>query len=377
MAPLEAGAFLRSPVLSWRGKARAGLDLVLPRGPATEQSLSSLVRRRFGDELLDRLAQPLAAGIYGADPARLSLDATLPRFVQAERDARSVVVGLRRRQRQLAAVRTGADPSTTAGVRYGMFVSFATGMERLTEVLAATLGPRITTGRAVTAIEPCEQGFRVFDGIGQLEVDGVIVAVPLRVAATLLRPHLPRASALLDGIELGSTATVTVLLDRAAIPHPLDAYGFVVPVVERRTALAATWVSRKWPDRAPAEKELIRVFFGGSARPEVPRWSGDDLVAAARRELRELLGVTAPPALVRVDRWLDAMPQYAIGHRTRAAAVVDAVAGLGPLRLGGTALWGVGIPDAVREGESAAEEIVATLRHRAGLLSTRARATKG
>jgi oxygen-dependent protoporphyrinogen oxidase len=356
MAPLEVASFLRSPILSWPAKSRAGLELVLPRGHDPDESLRSFVTRRFGKELFERLAQPLVGGIYGADPARLSLRATMPRFVDMEQEARSVAMGLGSKQR--AAKKQGGGDSAS-GARYGLFVNFEGGSQTLIDALVGALArAKLETSADVTRLERSGEGFRVVTAGGAIDADAVIVALPAWAAAPLLRPHDDELAGLLGGIAYGSSATVTMAFERDAIEHPLDAYGYVTPTVERRTALASTWASRKWKGRAPEGMELIRVFLGGYSRPEVARWPTEDLVRAARREVRELVGARGEPALVRVQRYLDAMPQYEVGHRALVRRIEARVAGLPNLALAGNAYRGVGVPDAIHQGERAAEAIV-------------------
>lgn len=362
MAPTDPVAFLRTPILGPWGKIRAAADLVLPRrrglgeeGEDDDESLASFVRRRFGAELLDRLAQPLVGGIYGADPERLSLAATMPRFIEAERDHRSVALALRRRRRSNA--REGA-----SGARYGLFVSFGQGMGRLTEALAEALGDRLEVDAPVGALTPAEGGgwdVRVAgDRPGTIRARRVIVALPAHGAAQLLGPLDPGLGSALEAIPYGDAATVTFAWRREEIPHPLDAYGFVVPSREGRGLLASTWASQKWAGRAPEGFVLIRAFLGGYAHPGLCERDDDHLIDLARRELRDLLGVEAAPTLTRVQRWLRAMPQYLVGHRGRVAAIEDAVRRQPGLDLAGNAYRGVGIPDAIRDGQRAAQEIL-------------------
>ena len=211
-------------------------------------------------EVFERLAQPLVGGIYGADPYRLSLRATMPRFVEAERVHRSVTLGLLRSARA-AGPREGA-----SGARYGLFVAFRRGMATLVDSLTGALGPRVRTNAQVAALAPQEGGgYRVALSDGSaLAAEGVVLALPPAPMARLLVPIDAHASALVGGIALGSAATVTLAYRRADVPHALDAYGWVVPAIERRPSLAATFASVKYAGRAPEGWVLVRVFFGGA-----------------------------------------------------------------------------------------------------------------
>jgi len=362
LAPMRAWPFLRSPILTWRGKARAALDLVLPRGHVDDESLADFVTRRFGAELLDRLAQPLVSGIYGAPAEKLSLEATMPRFVEMEREARSVTLALRRRQKRAARGGEGRGAEEASGARYGLFISFRQGNQMLVDALGAALGPRVRLRTKVERLATGDGRFRVGTADEELEADAVIVALPAHRAAALLGEAAAEVASALEAIPYGSAATVTFAYRREQIAHPLDAYGFVVPAIEQKAVLASTWLSRKWPGRAPSGMELIRVFLGGTGRPDAPRWDDDALVAAAREELEELIGASGEPSLVRIDRHLDAMPHYYVGHARRVADIRERVASRPGLYLAGNAYEGVGIPDSVRVGEAAAESAISRAR---------------
>jgi oxygen-dependent protoporphyrinogen oxidase len=161
----------------------------------------------------------------------------------------------------------------------------------------------------------------------------------------------------LEAIEHGSSATVTLAWRRSDVPHPLDAYGFVVPTIERRPTLASTWMTSKWPGRAPDGIALLRVFLGGAGRADPTGEDDASLALTARAELGDLIGVRVEPLLVRVDRFVRAMPQYEVGHLARVASLDARAAALPAFALAGTAYHGVGIPDAVKSGEAAAERI--------------------
>ncbi len=342
MAPIELGAFLRSPILSPAGRLRAALEVLAPRRcPDDDESLGSFVRRRFGRELLERLAQPLAAGIYGADPDHLSLRATMPRFLHEERRMGSVTLGLRERAR-----RSGAD---ARGVRYGLFASFDRGMQTLIDAAVERLGGRLRLGVAATALTRHGEGVELEVGGERLAADAVVLALPAPAQARLLGPLEPDLGARLFAIPHGSCATVTLGWDAPALDPRLDGYGFVVPKLEGRPSMAATFASKKWAGRAPEGGELVRVFLPGEPS------SDDDAVATARAELRALASVTREPVIARVERHVRAMPVYEVGHEARARHISDAArARLPRVRLAGNGLFGVGIPDAIKAGETAA-----------------------
>jgi oxygen-dependent protoporphyrinogen oxidase len=351
MAPTRWGAWARTPIVSFWGKLRAALETVVPRARGGEESLARFVERRFGREVLDRLAQPLVGGIYGGDPERLSLEATMPRFVEMERAHGSVIRGMRARRRR-------ATEQAASGARYGLFVAFDRGMQVLVDALAERLGERLRTATPVEGLERRDGGWTVRAGGERFEADRVVLALPAWRAAALVAPHHARLADALDAIPYGSAATVTFAWPREAVPHPMDAFGFVVPSVERRSILAATFSSVKWPGRAPAGEVLLRVFIGGAHAPDAADLDDETLVALARRELRALMGIEAAPRFSLVARYRRCMPQYQLGHRARADAIEAMQRELPGLRLAGNAYRGVGIPDTIRYAETVADELL-------------------
>jgi oxygen-dependent protoporphyrinogen oxidase len=355
LAPTRVWPVLRSPLLSWPGKLRMGLDLLLPRGPAAaDESLGAFVRRRLGREALERIAQPLAAGIYTADPDRLSLAATMPRFLALEREHRSLILGLRRSA-------TARERAGASGARWTLFVTLAGGMGELVDALAARLpAGAVRLGRAATALAR-ERGrwrVRLADG-DALDADAVVLAGPAYATAALVGDLDPPLARALDGIAYASSAVVALAYPRAAIRHPLDAFGFVVPRTEGRATLACTFSSVKYPERAPEGFALLRAFVGGALGADLLAQEDAALARAAGGDLAELLGIAGDPVLQRVWRHPRAMPQYAVGHLERVAAIERRAAGLPGVALAGGGYRGVGLADAVRSGEAAAEGLAA------------------
>jgi len=356
LAPTKLGPFVRSGLFSWPGKLRMALDLVMPRGTRDDESLGAFVRRRLGREALERVAQPLVAGIYTADPDDLSLTATMPRFSELERRERSIILGLWRANRR--APQTG-----TSGARWSLFVTFQNGMEEMVTSIASRLpaGAVLLKQRA-DGIERRGQSWRVVGGLGPaLEADHVIVAAESYTASRLLRYVDPALATLLGEIPYASSATVTFGYRRADVPHALDGFGIVVPQTERRSVFACTFSSVKYPGRAPEGHVLLRCFVGGALNERVLESDDSTLVAGVRNELREALGITAEPLLSRVARWTKAMPQYHVGHAGRVEMIERCAAALPGLHLAGGAYRGVGIADCVRSGEAAAERVVGAL----------------
>jgi oxygen-dependent protoporphyrinogen oxidase len=303
--------------------------------------------------VLARVAQALAGGIYTADPAQLSMDATMPRFVAMERRYGSVIKGLR------ALEQARADKNAqVSGARWTLFQSFRNGMAMLPEALAVRLGNSIRKSAEVVAISRDGSRLRLACANGTYdEADAVIVAAPAYAAAQMLSQIAPRAATLLAEISYASAATVNLTWRASDFPRPPEAFGFVVPAAERRKIIAGSFSSFKFEGRAPDDSILARAFVGGVMSREMMHLNDDQIVAAVRDEFRDLLGVSATPTNVEVRRWPDSMPQYTVGHLARIEAIERAVADIPEVELAGAGYRGVGIPDCVRSGEQAADAI--------------------
>ena len=361
MAPTKILPMVTTPLFSWPGKFRMGLEWFLPpRQENEDESLASFVTRRFGREALDRLVQPLISGIYTARPEKLSLAATMPRFIELEKKYGSVIKGMRAAGRQRK--------NTGSGARYGMFVTFKNGLVTLIEKLRGRLdGAEFLLGHQVTTIreEISKNGVPSWQIITKngpiLQASGVIIAGPSKHASKLLKETDPTLSRQLSSIPYASSAVLHLGYERNQIDHPLDAFGFVVPVVENKNIIAASFSSVKYGGRAPVGKVLIRAFMGGALRPDMVERDDSALERLALRDLRELLGIHGDPLFSVVSRWPDSMAQYEVNHMMRATAIRDRVGRHKGLGICGNGFEGVGIPDCVRDGERAAEAVLKDL----------------
>lgn len=355
LAPSRIWPFLTTDIFTLVGKIRMAGDLVLPRRTTNglaDESLSSFVRRRLGREALERMAQPMVGGIYTADPETLSLRATLPRFLDMERDHRSVVLAMLRKARS----QKKEEKSGTSGARYGLFLSFDQGMEVLVKTLARAIERcEVRVNTRVVAIER-DRGWKLQTDKGDsIEAEAICLAVPAYIAAQLLTNLNQTLAAQLAQIKYASTATINFAYRRDAIQHPLDGFGFVVPFVERRSLIACTFSSVKFPGRAPDDGVLLRAFVGGALQPEMFALEESEMLARVEGDLQELLGITAKPLFTEVSKWQNSMPQYEVGHLDRVASIEKSVRELPSLTLAGNAYRGAGIPDCIRSGETAAQ----------------------
>jgi protoporphyrinogen/coproporphyrinogen III oxidase len=358
LAPTRFWPFVQTPLFSLSGKLRMAAEIFLPRGAMDgDESLGAFVRRRFGAEALDRVAQPLVGGIYAADPDQLSLSATMPRFKEMERAYRSVILSMVSDQRRRARNR-----ETGSGARWSLFVTLAGGMQELVESIASRLPQgcvRLSTPITELIRDTDKKLWKITTGANEShEADGVILATPSFQTARLLGGVASGTADDLKQITHASTATVSLAFRQKDFPRKLDSFGFVVPAIEQRKIMACTFSSLKYPRRAPEGYVLLRSFVGGSLQPDLFQDDDATMVKNVRAELASLLGVTAQPFFSRLWRHPDSMPQYAVGHDSRIKRIEANLDRFPTLALAGSAYHGVGISDCVRTGEEAAEKII-------------------
>ena len=350
LAPSRIWPFIATDVFTMTGKLRMAADLFLPRkdaNGATDESLASFVRRRLGTEALERMAQPMVGGIYTADPETLSLRATLPRFLEMEREHRSLILAMLRQGR---AAKRG-----TSGARYSLFLSFDRGMQVLVDALSQ-IKADIRLNTRVKALKRDGPTWTITTDTGErIKADTVCLAVPAYVAASLLNETTETLASKLRQIKYASTATINLAYKRAAVAHPLNGFGFVVPFVEKRSLIACTFSSVKFAGRAPDDHVLLRAFAGGALQPEIFALDEAEMAQRVEADLRELLGISEAPLFVEVAKWERSMPQYEVDHLDRVKEIENVLQELPGLTLAGNAYHGAGIPDCIRSGEAAAE----------------------
>jgi oxygen-dependent protoporphyrinogen oxidase len=356
---VPAGLFglARSPLLSWPGKLRAALEPALPRRDVGD-SLGRLIRSRFGDEVAERLVDPLVGGINAGDADRLSL-ASVPQIAAVAARSRSVLVGLR------------AQPVAPRGPDHPVFVTPRAGLGALVDALSGRIvaaGGDVRTATGVTALEPAGSGAWRLTGVGPHGAafaslfDAVLLGTPAHAAAPLLATVSPAAARLAGAIEHASVVMVTVAYPAAAVPRALDASGHLVPKPVQRHVTAASWASTKWAHwRAPGQV-LFRVSVGRFGDEHAVDLPDAEVLAAVSGDLYEQLGIDAEPTAVRITRWPKSFPQYEPGHAGRVAAIEQALEHDAPgVTVAGAAYRGVGIPACINQGQQAAAAVLRRL----------------
>lgn len=363
--PTRLGPLVRTPLLTWGHKARAGLDLVLPRQlDGTDTSVGRLLRARLGDGVVERFAQPLVGGIYGAGVDELSLDAVLPTLRTAEAEHRSLVVAslTQGRATRRAARRAGPGRTGTGRGAGSPFRSLRHGLgsvvDRLGEELTA-LGVDVRTGTAVAALHRDGAG-RTTATLGEgshVTADAVVLAVGAPAMAGLLGPHAPVAAAALAAIPQGSTTLVTLAYDRAALPAGTQGQGWLEAGAAPISGVTIS--SAKWPGRAPDDAVLLRAFVPGRLGP-LAAAPDEVLLPTVADHVGRVLGAVRGPTRSWVTRWHGAMPVYTVGHLARVSAVESAVGALAGWHVAGSALHGVGIPECIGDGRRAGRAAAGT-----------------
>ena len=355
VAPARVLPVLRSHLLSWPGKLRMGMEYWIPprSADAPEESLAGFVRRRLGQEALDKIATPLMAGIHAADPERLSLRSTFPVFYEMEQKHGSLLRAmLHRRQAQKIQPAKKLRTSTPTS----MFVTLRGGLQQMTDAMAAQLEPGVLQlGVSVASITRRDGQYVLTQSDGQrLRADAVILTTPAYAAAQVVQTLDARLAETLRAIRYVSTATVSLAYRRSEVPHALDGYGFVIPRTEHRSITACSWSSVKFPGRAPEGYTLLRVFLGGAGAEHLAEQGETELIERARVELRTTMGIAAHPQWATAHCWWKANPQYELGHAVLVAEAEGLAARHAGLQLAGAAYHGAGIPDCIRSGNEAA-----------------------
>lgn len=365
MIPSDISSILRSRLISWLGKARMGLDFLLPAkndnsdktGAGGDESLGAFISRRLGREAYENLIEPLMSGIYAGDGDALSLASTFPYLRDLEIQYGSLTRGALEMHKK--------NGKSLPGSR-SAFLTPTTGLAEIVEALLENLKSKVIlrlNTHATRITRNLEHGtWHVTLDTETLETDALILATPAYISGQLLASFDPELASTLKSIPYASTATVSLAYRLSDIPRELDGYGYLIPRRAGRTALACTWTSTKFPHRAPEGYALIRVFIGraGQALPS-PTGSGGrgdgELLEVAKVELKLTLGITAEPLVARVFLWDKAMPQYNLGHPEKLKQIDAALEKHPGLALAGNGYRGIGIPDCIHSGELAVEKI--------------------
>ena len=351
--PASLRTLATTPVLSATGKLRTAAEALGRRrlsGP--DVSVGAFARARFGDQVLDRLVDPLLSGTRAGDVDEMSLAAGIPSVDAAARSHRSTLLGLRRARK-------------AAGSSKPRFYAPQGGMRRLVAMLEAAMpSVQIHLGTTVNAIENEAAGrFRLSTSSGSLDVDGVVVTAPSHAAAEMLRPLSKTAAAELGRIAHAPSTVVNLLFPAGSVRLPEGGSGVLIPTSERMALSGCTWFSRKWPHAEPSDGSItVRCFVGRGSRNPALDLGDEDLTEALVSELGRFVRLAEPPMAGKVTRWDRGLPRYKVGHLDRVARIEKELTASPRVRLAGASLRGSGIPDCIAQAETAAAAVLEQLR---------------
>lgn len=360
LVPAKFLPFVTSGLFTLCGKLRMALEVFIPRKKNdSDETLEGFVTRRFGRELLDMIAEPLIAGIHSADPEKMSIQSSFPRFHQMEKEHGSLTRATLAARKKMNAMMKRRDPGLP---QRSFFISFRNGMyEFIEKIMERIKGIRIDTGCEVTSITKNDYGrftVHLADGNG-ITADSVVVTTPAYVSSKLLKGLNSVMSASMEKIPYIKTGIVTIVYKKTDIENVLPrAFGFLVPGVEKRKIMAATFTSLKWPNRCPDDHIMIRCFVGGKENQRLVEQSDETLLNIVRNELKSIIGLDATPETYRIFRWIDNMPQYNIGHSNLIETINRGMKENKGLYVTGSAYNGIGIPDCINNAEITAKKIV-------------------
>jgi len=361
MVPTSFMPFIKSPLISWPGKIRMAMDYFIPRKQSQqEESLAEFVRRRLGNEALEKIAEPLVAGIHAGTPETMGLKSTFPRFLQMEEEHGSLIRGMLARRKMALQWQKKEGPKRT------MFLTLQDGLGEWIDCLKERLGDEtFCLETKVVGVEKIgEVAYRVKLSDGTFrEADAVVFATPSFATAKVIRGLDPKLSEILISIPYVSSATVSLAYRPGQIRRPLDAFGFIIPRTEKRKIMASTWTSVKFNHRAPKDAVLLRAFVGGANNEELVSLDDEEMLGVVREELRDIMGVEGDPILTRIYRWEKSMPQYLVGHLEKVAHIEERTDLQPGLFLTGCAYKGIGISDSVHDAEITAERALAYLKN--------------
>jgi protoporphyrinogen/coproporphyrinogen III oxidase len=358
MIPTKFIPFIFSPLFSWWGKIRMGMDLFIPKKKGNDdESLASFVRRRMGKEALEKMAEPMLAGIYASDPELMSINSTFPMFVQTEQKYRSLIIGmLERKRQQMIRQPKGKQP-------FSLFMTLKNGLDEMVETLVKkAININFRAGTKVMDLSRAEEGWKLTLNDGSfINADAIILATPAKISALLLEQVSPKVASLLNRIKYVSTATVSIGYKKEGFPHKLDGFGFVVPKKEGKRILACTWTSSKFPERVPEKHVMLRCFVGGAMREELAELEENEIGNMVREELLDIMGIDCKPVFLKVFKYKKSNVQYQLGHAALIESIRKELELLPGLFVTGSAYTGIGIPDCIRDGEYAAKEAIELL----------------
>jgi oxygen-dependent protoporphyrinogen oxidase len=361
--PETPQAFFSSNLLSLPGRLRILWEPFAAGPPAgADESLGDFARRRLGSEALEKLLDPMVTGIYAGDPDRMSLRSCFPLIHELELKYGGLVKGMISLQRERR--RAGEKREMSAGPG-GVLMSFDSGVQTLTDILAERLSEGLHTGVAVENVRRRDGKFLLSlvenTQRGEIDTDALVLATPAYAAAAALGALDPQISEALSAIPYSPVSVVALGYEQTALGNSLDGFGFLIPRLEKRKILGALWDSSVFPNRAPQGRALIRAMVGGVRNPDLAALPEGALVGLTRAELAATMGVSADPVLARCFFHEKGIPQYLVGHGKVLDRIDARLAAYPCLYLNSNAYRGIALNDCVLQSRLTAERIAREL----------------
>jgi oxygen-dependent protoporphyrinogen oxidase len=353
--PTQLTPFIKTGLFSPAGKLRAAADLMLPRSNIVgDQSLGTFFRRRLGNEVVDRLIEPLLSGIYAGDLDKLSLMSTFPQFYETEKKYRSLILGMKKS--------TPTKPKRPTTEKQGVFLTLKDGLESLVFQLEKEIGSQnIMKDTAVKSIKKVESDYHIQLETGQkIVAQSVLATTPHNTTVNLFQdcdvfqdfPNMPATT----------VATVAMAFQAESIEINHDGTGFVVARDSDYTITACTWTHKKWPHSSPKGKVLLRCYVGKPDQHEIVHNSDEEIIKVVLEDLQKIIKVKAKPDFHVVSRWNQSMPQYLVGQKNRVEEARNRLHQQLPgVYIAGASYEGIGIPDCIKSGETAVEQLLSFL----------------
>jgi oxygen-dependent protoporphyrinogen oxidase len=346
--PLSPFKFVRSPLMTTRGKLRLLAEPFQPaRHDDADESLGDFVRRRLGEEALDKFIGPVLGGIYNTDPNIQSIMVSSPVMREMEKESGSLFLAALQR-----AFRSNKNGNSNE--KKPRFLTYKTGIQGIIDHLVKQLTGDLRLNTEVKSILREGKGYKVY--ISDTEsyyADAVVFATLANVTSELLKNVAEPVSALLEKIHHNHIGTVSLIYKQADLPN-LNINGLMIPRREKRAIDAVTFTSKKMPHRFSSGYAALRVFIGGS-KPEVVEYEEEKLLAVVQKELSELLGINTKPVTHKIFRWRNGFPQAQVGH----LELIDEIEKHLPAKiaLAGSSYRGIAVPDCIRQGRMAVQKL--------------------
>ncbi|MDK2847767.1 MAG: protoporphyrinogen/coproporphyrinogen oxidase [Desulfuromonadales bacterium] len=364
--PETAGDFFRSSLVSWPGKLRLAGEILVPRRKDdADETLADFVRRRLGQEALDQMVGPMAAGIFAGDPETMSLRSCFPRIHELEQQYGGLIRALLLLARKKRAERRAGKAVAGAAGPGGVLTSFAGGIQELTDGLARHLAPNLHLAEAIAAITPLKEGFSLQTGQGRVyETEVLVAAVPAMALAAQIEGFSSSMAAHLRQIPYAPLQVACFGYRKDAVPLSLDGFGYLAARRSGLHSLGTLWSSSIFPGRAPEGHVLLRTMFGGATRPDAADLSADEVRARIQEDLLRTMSIKQMPDFVKIIRHSTAIPQYVSGHSARLKVLEGKLSAYPGLILAGNAFYGVGLNDCVASAGRAADRVLTLLQQR-------------